>query len=160
MKQKELAAALKGIVVLCLLAGIGLCGVLIPLFGAEAARTNPDYAWMFWPCLGGIGVLCVPVLIVLVLVWQMAGRIGADNSFCYENAEALKQICGLAVLDTVLCLLGALVLAIFLRGLPPYLLLLSVAVMLVGVAIAVVSAVLSHLIQKAADLKAEQDLTI
>ena len=51
-------------------------------------------------------------------------------------------------------------LAVILRGLPPFLLLLCAAVMLVGTAIAVVSAVLSHLIQKAADLKADQDLTI
>ena len=32
MKQKELAAALKGIVLLCLLAGLLLCGVLMPLY--------------------------------------------------------------------------------------------------------------------------------
>ena len=58
------------------------------------------------------------------------------------------------------CLVGGLALAVILRGLPPFLLLLCAAVMLVGTAIAVVSAVLSHLIQKAADLKADQDLTI
>ena len=34
MKQKELAAALKCIVILCLLAGIGLCGILLPMYGA------------------------------------------------------------------------------------------------------------------------------
>ena len=64
------------------------------------------------------------------------------------------------MLDSGLCLVGGLALAVTLRGLPPFLLLLCAAVMLVGTAIAVVSAVLSHLIQKAADLKADQDLTI
>ena len=160
MKQKELATALRGILILCLLAGIGLCGVLIPIYGAGIARMNPDFAWMFWPCLVGVWALCVPVLIVLVLVWNIAGRIGADNSFCNKNAHALKLICCLAVLDTLLCLIGALLLAVILRGLPFFLLMFAAAVMLVGIAIAVVAAVLSHLIQKAADLKAEQDLTI
>ena len=160
MKQKELAAALKCIVILCLLAGIGLCGVLLPMYGATIAKVDVEYAWLFWPCLAGLWALCVPVLIVLALVWQMAGRIGADNSFCVENAQALKWICALAVLATGLCLVGGLALAVILRGLPPFLLLLCAAVMLVGAAIAVVSAVLSHLIQKAADLKADQDLTI
>ena len=42
----------------------------------------------------------------------------------------------------------------------PIFLLGVLAILLVGVAIAVVAAVLSHLIQKAADLKADQDLTI
>ena len=45
-------------------------------------------------------------------------------------------------------------------GFPPIFLLGVLAILLVGVAIAVVAAVLSHLIQKAADLKADQDLTI
>ena len=99
MKQKELAAALKCIVILCLLAGIGLCGILLPMYGATIATVDVEYAWLFWPCLAGLWALCVPVLIVLALVWQMAGRIGADNSICVENAQALKWICALAVLE-------------------------------------------------------------
>ena len=70
MKQKELAAALKCIVILCLLAGIGLCGILLPMYGATIATVDVEYAWLFWPCLAGLWALCVPVLIVLALVWQ------------------------------------------------------------------------------------------
>ena len=158
MEQKELSAALKGIVLLCLAAIIILCGVLLPNWGARAVFIGAEQ--LLWPYRISLWLVCLPVLAVLVLVWRMAGRIGADNSFCVENAQALKWICALAVLDTGLCLVGGLALAVILRGLPPFLLLLCAAVMLVGTAIAVVSAVLSHLIQKAADLKADQDLTI
>ncbi len=160
MKQKELAAALKCIVIVCLLAGIGLCGILLP----DVWRDH---------CQSGCGI-CVAVL---ALPCGIVGalRAGTDRAgvgvadgrayrrgqqLCVENAQALKWICALAVLDTGLCLVGGLALAVILRGLPPFLLLLCAAVMLVGTAIAVVSAVLSHLIQKAADLKADQDLTI
>lgn len=160
MKQKELAAALKGIVILCLLAGIVLCGLLIPSIGMNVASGNPEVAWMFWPCLTALWITCLPVLAVLALVWRIATEIGRDNSFCVKNARRLKWICCLALADTGVYLVGAIVLFALFRGLPPFLLLPFLAVIFVGVAIAVVAAVLSHLIQKAAELKADQDLTI
>lgn len=160
MKQKELAAALKGIVLLCLLAGVMLCGLLIPSFGRSIAFDNPEVAWMFWPCLIGLWITCLPVLAALGLVWRIATEIGRDNSFCRENAQRLKIICCLAMADTAVYLIGAVIFFFLFRGLPPFLLWCFLAVIFVGVAIAVVSAVLSHLIQKAADLKADQDLTI
>ena len=160
MKQKELAAALKGIVILCLAAGLLLCGVLVPEFGRDIAAGNPNYAFLFWPCLLFVWVTCVPVLIVLALVWQIAGRIGADNSFCNENARALKQICLLACVDIGLYLIAAVVGFFLLGGLHLFLLVFLFLVLCVGIAIAVVTAALSHLVQKGADMKAEQDLTI
>ena len=47
MKQKELAAALKGILILCLLALALLAGLLIPSFGRGIADSDPELAWMF-----------------------------------------------------------------------------------------------------------------
>ncbi len=160
MKQKELARALKGIVLLCLVAGLLLCGLLVPSFGMSLARENPEIAWMFWPCLAALWLTCVPVLAVLVLVWRIASEIGRDNSFCTKNALRLKWICWLAVLDTGLYLLGGIVMFALLRGLPFFLLLPLFFILCLGVAIAVVTATLSHLVQKGADMKAEQDLTI
>lgn len=158
MEQKELSAALKGIVLLCLAAIIILCGVLLPNWGAQTVFIGAEQ--LLWPYRISLWLVCLPVLAVLVLVWRMAGRIGADNSFCVENAQALKCICLLAVGDTALYLVRALVFTLALRTAPPILVLLVIGVLLVGVAISVVAAVLSHLIQKAAELKAEQDLTI
>lgn len=160
MKQKELAAALKGIILLCLVAGLLVCGLLVPEFGREIAAGNPNYAYLFWPCLLFVWLTCVPVLIVLGLVWQMAGRIGADNSFCNENARALKGICLLACIDIGLYLIAALIGFILFHGLPFFLLVFLFLVLCVGIAIAVVTAALSHIVQKGADMKAEQDLTI
>lgn len=160
MKQKELAAALKGIVLLCLLAGLLLCGVLMPLYGWSWVSIEPAFEARFWFWLIALWVTCVPVLVVLVLVWRMATRIGKDNSFCLENARSLRWICFLALGDTAAYLIGSLVFIFQFGFLPPFLLLAVVAILLVGIAISVVSALLSHLIQKAADLKADQDLTI
>ena len=160
MRQKELAGALKGIVVLCLLAGALVCGLLVPALGRELAREFPEVAWLFWPCLGAFWLTCLPVLAALVLVWRMAARIGRDNSFCRENARDLKRICWLALGDTAAYLVGTIAIWALKVGFPPIFLMGVLAILLVGVAIAVVAAILSHLIQKAAELKADQDLTI
>lgn len=160
MRQKELVLALRGIVVLCLLAGAALGGLLVPALGLELVREFPEVAWLFWPCLIGFWLTCLPVLAALVLVWRMAARIGRDNSFCRENARDLKRICWLSLADTVAYLVGSVAICALNVGFPPIFLLGVLAILLVGVAIAVVAAVLSHLIQKAADLKADQDLTI
>ena len=160
MKQKELATALKGIVIVCLLAGLLLCGVLMPLYGWSWVRIEPSLKGLFWFWLIALWVTCVPVLVVLGLVWRMATRIGADNSFCLENARSLKWICFLALGDTATYLIGSVIFCFQFGGMPPFLLLAVLAIVLVGIAIAVVTALLSHLIQKAAELKADQDLTI
>lgn len=160
MKQKELATALKGIVIVCLLAGLLLCGVLMPLYGWSWVRIEPSLKGLFWFWLIALWVTCVPVLVVLALVWRMATRIGADNSFCLENARNLKWICFLALGDTAAYLIGSVIFCFQFGGMPPFLLLAVLAIVLVGIAIAVVTALLSHLIQKAAELKADQELTI
>ena len=160
MKQKELSVALKGIVILCLLAGIVLCCIVVPELGLDAAASLPEYAWMFWPCLTFVFVTCIPVLIVLVLVWQMANRIGVDNSFCFENATALKQICTLACIDMALYVVAAVVGFFLMGGLHPFLLLFLFLILCIGTAVAVVAAALSHIVHKGAELQAEQDLTI
>lgn len=160
MKQKELSLALKGIVILCLLAGVVLCGIMVPELGLDAATSLPEYAWLFWPCLIFVFVTCVPVLIVLVLVWQMATRIGQDNSFCFENADSLRKICALSCVDMALYVLAAIVGFFLMSGLHPFLLLFLFAILCIGTAIAVVAAALSHIVQKGAEMKAEQDLTI
>ena len=160
MKQKELAAALKGIVILCLLAGLLLCGVLMPFYGWSWVVVEAALKAKFWFWLIALWVTCVPVLVVLGLVWRMADRIGQDNSFCLENARSLKWICFLSLGDTAAYLVGSVVFFLQFGGIPPFLLLAVLAILLVGIAIAVVTALLSHLIQKAAQLKADQDLTI
>jgi hypothetical protein len=160
MKQKELAAALKGILVLCLATVLVVGGLLVPSIALNMRDEFPECAFYFWPCLSAFWLSCVPVVVVLALVWRMATQIARDNSFCQENADRLKWICILAIADTAFYLLGAVVLAVLNRGLQPYLLILFGGVIVVGITITVVAAVLSHLVQKAADLKAEQDLTI
>ncbi len=93
------------------------------------------------------------------LVWQIAAEIGRDNSFCHKNAERLRLISFLALTDTVLYIASGFYLALA-NILPISVFLLIVGIVSIGIALTVASAALSHLTQKAADLKSENDLTI
>lgn len=157
MKQKELSIALKAIVALCgVILAVLACAVL-PRFGLNLVNQFPAEKWMILSSLIFLWITCVPVVIVLVLVWQIATQIGKNNSFSQKNAHNLKLICILSMTDTLLYFFAAIVL-LFLRN--PLPLMLTVLILCLGIAISVVSAVFSHLVQRGAEMKAEQDLTI
>ena len=159
MKQKELSLVLKVILVVCFLALALLACWAVPSVGAEFAEGLPDLAWLFWPSLIVFWLTCLPVAAALVLVWRISGDIGRDSSFSLRNARRMKQISILALGDTAAYVVCAVVLLV-LNALHPGVALLFFGVELFGVSVAVIAALLSHMIRKAAVLKADQDLTI
>ena len=159
MKQKTLERVLKIIIV-----GLAVCGVLlfayvIPASGKHIVECYPEFSSWFVPWLVFILIAAVPCYAVLVFAWRIAVRIGADDSFCIKNAKDLKAVCILALSDSAYFLLGNIVLWLFGKN-HPSVIMASLLVVFVGVAIAVASAVLSHLVLKAALIKQENDLTI
>ena len=78
----------------------------------------------------------IPAVMCLVRFWGICESIRRDQSFSGENARRLKQMSQYMLTDGVL-------LAIF-----------------ISVALTVISAVLSHLVQKASEIQEEQELTI
>ncbi len=159
MKQKELSVCLRCVEVLVALTVAFLAFLFVPELGREMALQNPNYDFMFWPCLLYIWATVVPVAVALVIAWRIFQEIGRDNSFCAGNARRLKIICYLAILDTGLYVL-ALVLLAAMNLLHPAVMVAIICVVFFGLTIAAVAAALSHLTQKAADVQSENDLTI
>ena len=159
MTQKKLARALKGAAILVLLLVIAFFYLLIPEFGRELAWNTPDYAHLFWWYLGPIWACSIPILLALGYFWGICTRIGRDQSFCHENAKALDRIGLLALLDTALSLAATILLAL-LTPMHISFLILEVFIVMVGIVITVVCAALSRLVEKAAQIKDENDLTI
>lgn len=159
MEQKTLSKWLK-----CILVGAGVCGAVVyfgilPIFGSALrelypAEGNPYYPWLFFLWASGI-----PCYAVLVLGWKIAGNIGADRSFSQSNAKLLGQISILSAADAAFFFVGNVVL-LFLNISHPSIALASLLVVFAGAAISVASAVLSHLVKKAADLQEQSDWTI
>lgn len=159
MKQSELSKWLKIIVVVAAVCCIVLGAFLIPELGREEAVATPDLAYLFWPCLIFFWITDIIVLAALWQAWQIFTEIGRDNSFCAENAGRLRNISRLAAADSILYAVFAVVL-VALNAMHPGVLLIFAGLVLVGLAVAIAAAALSHLTQKAASLKDENDLTI
>ncbi len=159
MKQKELSVWLRVVVVLIGVAVVFLGAVFLPMLGREAAEMNAELSYLFWPCLLYLETTILPVLASLVLAWLIFAEIGRDNSFCMANARRLRAISILALVDTLLYILWAVALGL-LGALHPGVLIGSVCIVFMGVGFTVGAAALSHLAQKAAALKDENDLVI
>lgn len=160
MKQASLSKWLKFIIM-----GVGVCGLVIytlvvPVMGQTiAAAENGEFDYCFWPWLIFIWATGIPCCIVLVFAWKIATNIGLDRSFSLSNAKLLKWISALAVCDSMFFFIGNIV-YLFLDMNHPGIVLFSMIVVFIGIAIAVASAALSHLVMKAAMLQEQSDLTI
>ena len=156
MKRLGLVRTLKG-AILFLAAMAALCYAVIFPQRIQEAGAAYNAAWMITPGIVCISISAVPIAIALVLFWQICTEIGRDNSFCHKNARWLGGIGFCAMVDTGYCAIGTVTIELLAGS---SLWVLGMAVCVVGVAIAVASFLLSHLVLKAADMKAENDLTI
>ena len=155
MKRLGLVRTLKGtIIFLAVMAA--LCYIeIFPDAIEEMGRQNANVTWLVTPGTIAVSISAIPIAIVLF--WQICTEIGRDNSFCHRNASRLSGIGFCALIDTGYCAVGTVTLEI-LVGSPIWLL--GLGVCTVGLAIALAAFLLSHLVLKAADMKAENDLTI
>lgn len=159
MEQKGLATWLKIILV-----GVGICGLVVyfvvfPSYGESLVNDYPEFSNRFWPWLIFLWISGIPCYAVLLFGWKIATYIGRDQSFSNANAKYLKWIAWLAAGDGIFFFVGNIVL-LFTNMSHPGIALFSLLVVFAGVAVAVASAVLSHLVQKAAVLQEQSDLTI
>lgn len=160
MKQREISRYLKAVTV-----GVTvLFLVFVVWFMPSILKKTVLEEWgdtVFWGGCGFIWITAVPCLLSLYRFWGICIRIGEDESFSINNAEALKQISHYMLADSILY-------GVFLAGTCIFswytyigeLLFGSILVLCICVTLTVLSAALSHLVYKASKLQEDQDLTI
>ena len=159
MEQKALSRWMKVILI-----GVGVCGlvgafVILPSFGQSLVADYPEFSGRYRPWLLFLLASGLPCYAALLFGWKIASNIGADKSFTNDNARYLKWISWLAAGDSVFFFGGNVILMLANMS-HPSVALLSLLVVFAGVAATVASAALSHLVQKAAVLQEQSDLTI
>lgn len=159
MSQTTLSKWLKGIIIGLAACGAVICFFIVPSLGKDLAYQYPEFAYCYRPWLIAIWIAVVPCYFVLYYGWKITIEIGKDNSFSKENARYLKQISMLAIVDTGYFFLFNIIF-LLLNMSHPGVLLASLFVDFAGVAITIVAAGLSHLVQKAAEIQSENKLTI
>ena len=159
MNQKKLSSWLKiTVVAVALICGI-VFFVLVPAIGRDAAVAFSEVSYLFWPCLIFSWVVAGLCYACLIVFYGVCRRIGEDNSFCRENADAMFTISKLTLACAVI-LMGGLIALTVIKCTGPAVLIGFLLLIFVCVAVSVAAAALSHLIKKAADLQKDSDLTI
>lgn len=156
MKRVGLVRTLKGTIIFLAVMSAFCYAVVFPN-SIHDLGWDPEVTWLVKPGIIAVSLSAIPIAIALVLFWQICTEIGRDNSFCHKNASRLTGIGFCALIDTAYCAVGTVTLEL-LVGSPIWITGLMVCTL--GLAIALAAFLLSHLVLKAADLKAENDLTI
>ena len=145
------------------MAGLGIIivfGIFLPVIAGELKAMYPEYAPLYWP--GLIGLWCAAAFFLLGLweYFRVCARIGREHSFCRDNARSLARIALYMTLDGVL-FLGAM----FAPGLvfhldigPAWILFFLCA--LASFALGILAWGLGRMVQKAAAIQEENDLTV
>ena len=159
MKQKFFSNWLKVVLIGVALCGLVVYALVVPMYGMSLRSQYPEFSNRFWPWLLFILVSGIPCFTVLGYAWKIATNIGNDRSFTDQNASLLRNISILSALDAAFFFIGNIVL-LFLNMSHPGVVIASLVIVFVGVAVAVASAALSHLVKKAAVLQEQSDWTI
>ena len=159
MEQRKMVKWLKFLVIFVAICGLILCAVVIPVVGRELSGISPELGRYFKPWVTFVWVLAIPCFAALVHAWMIFSNIEKNKAFSMENAKHMEKISYLAGADTIALISGNIVLLI-LNINHPSVFLVFLMIGIIGIGISVAAAVLSHLIQKAANLQDENDLTI
>lgn len=159
MSQKSLSTWIRAAIIGLAIVGIFVYAVLIPSYGASLASEYPEFSNRYLPWMIFLAISALPCYGVLICGWLIAGNIRKDRSFSESNARFLKWIALLVAVDSVYFFIGNIAL-LFLNMSHPGVVLASLAVIIIGAAITIAAAGLSHLVKKAAVLQEQSDLTI
>lgn len=159
MDQKKLAQWLRVILV-----GVAVCGLLVyfgilPVMGRNIVEGLPEFAFCYWPWLIFLWCTAVPCYLAAFWAWKITGEIRRDNSFSHENAAYLHRIMLALLFDAGFFFAGNVVMLVLNMN-HFSVLLISVLVCFLAVAVAVAAAALSHLVEKAALMREENESII
>lgn len=159
MTQRVLSLWMKVIIILFAVCGIAIFFVAVPFIGNDFAKGYPEYAYCFLPWLVFIDLMAIPCYIVLGYAWRVAQSILKEEAFTKKNSQRLKSVSVLSLVTSIYFFIGNMVFLLLSMN-HPSIFVLSCICIFIGVSIAVASAVLSYLVNKASDLQEQSDLTI
>lgn len=159
MKQQSLSKWLKAVILGAALCGAVIYAIILPMFIKEWISLHPELQGSYWPWMIFLWCSGIPCYAVLLYGWKIAASIGEDRAFTLKNCRRLRMISYLGALDALFFFVGNLIL-LFLKMNLLGTVLFSLLIVFTGAAVSCAAAVLSHLVEKAAHMREEQELTI
>ncbi|MDD3212697.1 MAG: DUF2975 domain-containing protein [Eubacteriales bacterium] len=159
MKTKTASWLLKIVLAFSALVVLAVAFWAVPQYMAHVVYVRPSLSPWVLPMKACAGLIALPVLAAIVLLWRVFGTIPENEAFSMQNAKRFQMIAWLSVGDLLLVLL----LAVFLfvsHAIPAFILMCLSAAVYIGVVAAIVFSVLAALVRNAAEMKQDNELTI
>ena len=161
MEKKVITVLLKAVVVLIFAVFLFVGTYILPVYMRFFQQYVPEFSSIFVGVLLYINLAFVPVYTCLGLAWRVFSSIGKDDTFSQQNAKRLRTASWLALVDVVMVAAFYLFMQIRYSWLiNHFFMLTSVCVFFVGLSASIVCFALSKLVEQAAELKQEVDLTV
>lgn len=159
MTSKTLGKLMHASVIAAAICGLIICAFVIPFWGEEIIVANPEFGNWFWPWLIFAWIIAVPCFVILIFIWKVSSAVINETVFTIKTARWVKTGAVLLFCDVALLFFGNVIL--FLCNMNhPGILLLSLIAVIFAVALALLAAVLSRYITKAAILQEESEGTL
>ena len=159
MKLTTIEQCLKGSIIGFAICGAIVAALILPNLGDIFRVRYPEFSHWFYPWLIFLWITIIPCYLVLISAWKVAKNIGANHTFSYENGICFKRISFYALADSIFFFAGNII--FWLIGINhPGIVIISLLIVFVGLSIALASKALSQLVDNAAKLQEENDLTI
>ena len=159
MTSRTLRIIVRVAVIVIAVCGSVACFYFLPSFGRDLVNRLPDSAHFFYPWLIFLWVVASPCFAFLVLIWKLSSMTKREHIFTHKTARLVKTYAIILFFDMFFFVTGNIV--FMLLGMNHIIvLLLSVIIAVFGLASAVLVAVLSRYLTKAAALQEEVDCTI
>lgn len=153
---KTVGTGLKATIIIMGILAFGIHSMLSVLF---LVSESPEMQPLTVPWLIFIWTTAIPMVPALFNSWLTATYICKKKPFIMENSVYLRNISICAAADSLIVFFGNWIL-LFMNKNHPSVLLLSMVVVVIGIAICLCAAGLSQLIKRAAELQNLSDLTI
>ncbi|MGO4680897.1 DUF2975 domain-containing protein [Microbacterium sp. 2MCAF23] len=154
--QPRITAALKALIVVLLALLLATQVALIPGVAVLTAERNPELGYLVGPGIVGGIVLVALIEIVLVCVWRLLSLVRQDRIFS-PGSFLYVDIIMVTMAASAVLIAGAMIVLLLGHAVNPSILLLGVVGVVIGIALALLVAVMRGLLRKALEL--EQDLS-
>lgn len=159
MKHKQLSVWLKMIIVFCGIFGLLFCIYIGPQTGKEFFGDSENLKALYNPLIIFIWITGIPFFTALVLGWKICSDIGTDQAFTVKNADRLKRISALSMIECILYVV-AFFYPFAVGSNHTIVLVVVLLILLFAVVISVFTSMLSYLFRTASEIKQDNDLTI
>lgn len=159
MTSKSLGILMRISVIAASISGLFLGIFVIPSWGQDIINANPEFKSWYWPWLIYVWLIALPCFVVFFYVWRVSSAVKNDTVFTMLTAKWVKTGAILLLFDSALLFIGNIIL--FLLGINhPAILILSIIGGIFIAALALLAAVLSRYLTKAAILQEESEGTL